>query len=117
MSALFVRTKHNKRGMCINAISLLYLFVGCSLHVVCLLAAVALVYVFLFKLCVLLCYNRYKLHVKRASTGFPTVITIFSAPNYVDIYGNKGLLFVSMMQLSSCRFFSMVVLCGMCMVM
>lgn len=26
----------------------------------------------------------------RASTGFPTVITIFSAPNYLDTYNNSG---------------------------
>lgn len=26
----------------------------------------------------------------RASTGFPTVITIFSAPNYLDTYNNNG---------------------------
>merc|ERR1719197_2336669 len=24
------------------------------------------------------------------ATGFPTVITIFSAPNYCDVYNNKG---------------------------
>jgi serine/threonine-protein phosphatase 2B catalytic subunit len=23
------------------------------------------------------------------ATGFPSVITIFSAPNYLDVYGNK----------------------------
>jgi len=27
---------------------------------------------------------------KNAETGFPSVITIFSAPNYLDVYNNKG---------------------------
>ena len=27
---------------------------------------------------------------KRENTGFPTLITIFSAPNYLDQYGNKA---------------------------
>jgi hypothetical protein len=30
------------------------------------------------------------MHLKSESTGFPTVITIFSAPNYLDAYNNKG---------------------------
>eukprot|EP00698_Gefionella_okellyi_P003574 TRINITY_DN13363_c0_g1_i1.p1 TRINITY_DN13363_c0_g1~~TRINITY_DN13363_c0_g1_i1.p1 ORF type:complete len:539 (+),score=120.68 TRINITY_DN13363_c0_g1_i1:57-1673(+) len=32
----------------------------------------------------------YKMYRKRKNTDFPTVITIFSAPNYVDIYNNKA---------------------------
>lgn len=32
----------------------------------------------------------YKMHRTNESTGFPTVITIFSAPNYCDVYNNKG---------------------------
>jgi len=32
----------------------------------------------------------YKMHRTIASTGFPSVITIFSAPNYCDVYNNKG---------------------------
>jgi len=32
----------------------------------------------------------YKMHAKNKETQFPTVITIFSAPNYLDAYGNKG---------------------------
>lgn len=27
---------------------------------------------------------------KKSSSGFPSVITIFSAPNYLDVYHNKG---------------------------
>lgn len=32
----------------------------------------------------------YKMYRKRKNTDFPTVITIFSAPNYVDMYNNKA---------------------------
>lgn len=32
----------------------------------------------------------YRMYKKNKSTGFPSVITIFSAPNYLDQYGNKG---------------------------
>ena len=32
-------------------------------------------------------YRLYKAHPK---TDFPTLITLFSAPNYVDVYNNKG---------------------------
>jgi len=32
----------------------------------------------------------YKMHKTNEATGFPSVITIFSAPNYCDVYGNKG---------------------------
>jgi len=32
----------------------------------------------------------YKLHKAQGSKGFPAIITIFSAPNYCDVYGNKG---------------------------
>merc|ERR1711907_841838 len=32
----------------------------------------------------------YKMHQVNPSTGFPTVITIFSAPNYCDVYNNKA---------------------------
>ena len=28
---------------------------------------------------------------KSQETGFPSLITIFSAPNYLDVYNNKGL--------------------------
>ena len=27
---------------------------------------------------------------KRTKTGFPSLITVFSAPNYLDVYGNKA---------------------------
>jgi len=32
----------------------------------------------------------YKMHKTNPQTGFPSVITIFSAPNYCDCYNNKG---------------------------
>eukprot|EP00930_Biecheleria_cincta_P014820 TRINITY_DN1258_c0_g1_i1.p1 TRINITY_DN1258_c0_g1~~TRINITY_DN1258_c0_g1_i1.p1 ORF type:complete len:565 (+),score=96.23 TRINITY_DN1258_c0_g1_i1:125-1819(+) len=32
----------------------------------------------------------YKMHRKDPASGFPIVITIFSAPNYCDVYNNKG---------------------------
>ena len=32
----------------------------------------------------------YKMLQVRASTGFPSVITVFSAPNYLDTYNNRG---------------------------
>jgi serine/threonine-protein phosphatase 2B catalytic subunit len=32
----------------------------------------------------------YRMYKKHKQTGFPTVITLFSAPNYLDSYNNKG---------------------------
>eukprot|EP00919_Chromeraceae_sp_WS-2016_P062539 GHVR01148029.1.p1 GENE.GHVR01148029.1~~GHVR01148029.1.p1 ORF type:complete len:528 (+),score=102.29 GHVR01148029.1:170-1753(+) len=32
----------------------------------------------------------YRMHATNAKSGFPTVLTIFSAPNYCDCYNNKG---------------------------
>ncbi|KAJ1558871.1 3',5'-cyclic-nucleotide phosphodiesterase (PDEase) (3':5'-CNP) [Nowakowskiella sp. JEL0078] len=32
----------------------------------------------------------YKMYRKTKTTGFPSVITIFSAPNYLDVYNNKA---------------------------
>lgn len=32
----------------------------------------------------------YKMYRKSTTTGFPSLITIFSAPNYLDVYGNKA---------------------------
>src|SRR5688572_7046753 len=32
----------------------------------------------------------YKMHRSNDKTDCPTVITIFSAPNYCDVYNNKG---------------------------
>lgn len=32
---------------------------------------------------------RYRMYRKSQTTGFPSLITIFSAPNYLDVYNNK----------------------------
>ena len=32
----------------------------------------------------------FSMYRKRENTGFPTLITIFSAPNYADMHGNKA---------------------------
>jgi serine/threonine-protein phosphatase 2B catalytic subunit len=34
--------------------------------------------------------SRYRMYRKTKSTGFPSVMTIFSAPNYLDVYNNKA---------------------------
>ena len=34
--------------------------------------------------------SSYKMYRKSQVTGFPALITIFSAPNYLDVYGNKA---------------------------
>lgn len=41
---------------------------------------------------ILLFNSRYRMYRKSLSTGFPSLITIFSAPNYLDVYNNKGTL-------------------------
>ena len=33
---------------------------------------------------------------RASSTGFPSLITIFSAPNYLDVYNNKAAILVSL---------------------
>ena len=37
-------------------------------------------------------YISYKMHKWNINDSFPVVITVFSAPNYCDIYNNKGAL-------------------------
>lgn len=32
----------------------------------------------------------YRIYRKTKTTGFPAVITLFSAPNYLDVYNNKA---------------------------
>lgn len=34
--------------------------------------------------------DRYRMYRKTRSTGFPSVMTLFSAPNYLDVYNNKA---------------------------
>ncbi|CDQ81789.1 unnamed protein product [Oncorhynchus mykiss] len=38
----------------------------------------------------------YRMYRKSQTTGFPSLITIFSAPNYLDVYNNKGQSICSM---------------------
>lgn len=33
---------------------------------------------------------RYRMYRKSRKTGFPSVMTLFSAPNYLDVYSNKA---------------------------
>jgi len=35
-------------------------------------------------------FDRYRMYRKTKTTGFPSVMTIFSAPNYLDVYNNKA---------------------------
>ena len=37
-----------------------------------------------------LCPLRYTMYRKTPKRNFPSVITIFSAPNYLDVYHNRG---------------------------
>src|SRR5229473_6037916 len=34
--------------------------------------------------------HRYRMYRKGRKTGFPSVMTLFSAPNYLDVYNNKA---------------------------
>lgn len=36
--------------------------------------------------------HSYRMYRKSQTTGFPSLITIFSAPNYLDVYNNKGIM-------------------------
>ena len=36
----------------------------------------------------------YKMYRKTKNAAFPSVITLFSAPNYLDIYNNKGAILI-----------------------
>lgn len=50
-----------------------------------------IIYLFIQSCFLLLSYRMYR---KSQTTGFPSLITIFSAPNYLDVYNNKvGILF------------------------
>lgn len=35
-------------------------------------------------------FSRYRMYRKTRTTGFPSVMTLFSAPNYLDVYNNKA---------------------------
>ena len=38
---------------------------------------------------------------KSQTTGFPSLITIFSAPNYLDVYNNKGITSLGLHRISA----------------
>lgn len=44
---------------------------------------------FVFNYFSLIISARYRMYRKSLTTGFPSLITIFSAPNYLDVYNNK----------------------------
>lgn len=46
--------------------------------------------------CFLFSAHRYRMYRKSQTTGFPSLITIFSAPNYLDVYNNKGIMHTSL---------------------
>lgn len=69
--------------------------------------------------CIYICKNRiclfsvftsswlpssYRMYRKSQTTGFPSLITIFSAPNYLDVYNNKGEKIPVCSSVSVCRF-------------
>ena len=43
---------------------------------------------------------RYRMYRKSQTTGFPSLITIFSAPNYLDVYNNKVFPIQSIIQIT-----------------
>ncbi|KAG5518731.1 hypothetical protein PMAC_002700 [Pneumocystis sp. 'macacae'] len=49
----------------------------------------------------------YHMYCKTRTTGFPSVITIFSAPNYLDIYNNKAAILKYENNIINIRQFSM----------
>lgn len=48
------------------------------------------------KMCIFFSAHRYRMYRKSQTTGFPSLITIFSAPNYLDVYNNKGIMHTSL---------------------
>ena len=47
-------------------------------------------FVYKSAICLLFFLCRYRMYRKSQTTGFPSLITIFSAPNYLDVYNNKA---------------------------
>ena len=61
--------------------------------------------------CGIFVFFRYRMYRKSQTTGFPSLITIFSAPNYLDVYNNKGKKFAESMLLN---FLFMCIVCCCC---
>ena len=49
----------------------------------------------------------YRMYRKTMTTGFPSVMTIFSAPNYLDVYNNKAAVLKYENNVMNIRQFSM----------
>ena len=65
----------------------------CYVVYVCVLCCLCVCVMLSLRVCVMLSLcvcPRYRMYRKSQSTGFPSLITIFSAPNYLDVYNNKG---------------------------
>lgn len=54
--------------------------------------------------------DRYRMYRKSQTTGFPSLITIFSAPNYLDVYNNKGFCLFKNMALLYFYYFQSLIL-------
>ena len=52
----------------------------------------------------------YRMYRKTRTTGFPSVMTIFSAPNYLDVYNNKAAVLKYENNVMNIRQFSMGIL-------
>ena len=50
----------------------------------------------------------YRMYRKTRTTGFPSVMTIFSAPNYLDVYNNKAAVLKYENNVMNIRQFSMI---------
>lgn len=53
----------------------------------------------------------YRMYRKTKTTGFPSVMTIFSAPNYLDVYNNKAAVLKYENNVMNIRQFSMYYMC------
>jgi hypothetical protein len=52
----------------------------------------------------------YRMYRKTRTTGFPSVMTIFSAPNYLDVYNNKAAVLKYENNVMNIRQFSKIVM-------
>lgn len=59
------------------------LIIVLNICIICIICIICLSYFLIFK-------RSYRMYRKSQTTGFPSLITIFSAPNYLDVYNNKA---------------------------